>query len=181
MSPPPGSHNYPKLEPLTLGEVKLQLKRLDCTKATSTEDYPTWISLEGREDICIPLLDIINTMLVTGEYPDMWKRAEVIPLPKITSPHMYKQYRPISLLFHLGKLAERVIISKMADTLTRIIELNQYAYQPNVCTTDFLHILDDNLSQLDKPSVKFVQSTCLDFSKAFDRLLPSIISKKMYA
>ena len=36
LSPPPGSHNCFKLEPLTPGEVKLQLKRLDCTKATST-------------------------------------------------------------------------------------------------------------------------------------------------
>ena len=79
----------------------------------------------GRENICIPLLDIINAMLLTGEYPDMWKRAEATPLPKITSPHMYKHYKPISLLFHLGKLAERVIMSKKADTLTRIIEPNQ--------------------------------------------------------
>ena len=43
----------------------------------------------------------------------------------------------------------------MADTLTRIIEPNQYAYQSNVGTTDaILHFLDDNLSQLDKPPVK---------------------------
>ena len=51
-----------------------------------------------------------------------------------------------------------------------------------VGTTDaFLHFLDDNLSQLDKPSVKFVQSACHDFSNAFDRLFPSIILKRMYA
>ena len=41
-------------------------------------------------------------------------------------------------------------------TLTGHIEPNQYAYQPNVGTTDaILHFLD-NSSQLGKTSVKFV-------------------------
>ena len=159
MSSPPGKQDCSKLEPFALGQVQLHLKRLDFTKATSTEYYSTWISLEGRGvNICIPLLDIINTMLLTGEYPHMWNRAEVTPLSKITSPHMYKHYRPISLLFHLGKLAEGVIIFKVTDTLTRIIEPNNYAYQSNICNTDvILHFLDYNLSQREKPSVKFLQ------------------------
>jgi hypothetical protein len=170
----------PELDPLSLGKIKLLLSRLDCTKSTSSEDFPTWISVDGREDMCIPMQDIINCMLATGLYPDKWKQAQVSPLPKVTTPTTFKQYRPISLLFHLGKLAEGVIIDKMSKTIDSLIEPTQFAYRPKLGTTDaILQLIDDYASELDKPSVKFIQSACLDFSKAFDRLQPSVVLDKM--
>ena len=52
----------------------------------------------------------------------------------------------------------------------------QYAYRPNVSTTDaLLQYIDDYTTFLDKQKVKFVQGACLDFSKAFDRLQPSVV------
>ena len=51
------------LDPLSIGEVKHLINQLDTSKATSGEDFPTWLSKEGKEDICIPLHDIINCML----------------------------------------------------------------------------------------------------------------------
>ena len=44
------------LNPLSIRGVELLLNRLDATKATSEEDFPTMVSLEGCEDMCIPLL-----------------------------------------------------------------------------------------------------------------------------
>jgi hypothetical protein len=119
-------------------------------------------------------------MLATGQYPNKWKRAQVIPIPKLRSPSTYKDYRPISLLFHLGKLAEDVIISKMCHTIDSVIEKVQYAYRSKLGTTDaILQLVDDFVEELDKPSVKFMQSACLDFSKAFDRLQSAVLLSKM--
>jgi hypothetical protein len=74
----------------------------------------------------------------------MWKRAQITPIPKVQRPSLYKDYRPISLLYHLGKLAEQVIINKLLPTLSTIIEPNQYAYQPKIGTTDgLIQLLDD--------------------------------------
>ena len=101
---------YSPIEPVSIGEVKIMLKKLDTTKATSTEDFPTWVSVECAEDLCIPVHHIVNCMLSSGEYPDLWKRAQIAPQPKCTSPTEYKQYRRIFLLFHIGKLAEEVVI-----------------------------------------------------------------------
>ena len=69
------------LDPVSIGEVKTLLNQLDITKATSHEDYPTWLSKEGKEDICVPEHDIINSMLNSGQYPDFHKRAQIKPLP----------------------------------------------------------------------------------------------------
>ena len=119
-------------------------------------------------------------MLFTGKYPTLWKRAQVAPQPKIKNPSGYKHCRPISLLFHLGKLAEAVIIDKMRSKIELIIKPDQYAYCPKVSTTDaLLQYLDYLTALLDRKDVSSVQSACLDFSKAFDRLQPSIVLNKM--
>ena len=173
-------HDSHPLDLLSIGEVKRLIRKLDTTKSTSSEDFPTWLSKECCEDICIPIHDIINCMLSTGRYPTLWKRAQVAPQPKIKNPSEYKHYRPISLLFHLGKLAESVIIDKMRSKIELIIKPDQYAYRPKLSTTDaLLQYLDDLTALLDRKDVKFVQSACLDFSKAFDRLQPSIVLNKM--
>ena len=110
----------------------------------------------------------------------MWKRAQVVPIPKFKTPAEFEHYRQISLLFHMGKLAEQVIIHKLKSKIAEIIKPAQYAYRPNVSTTDaLLQYIDDYTTFLDKQKVKFVQSACLDFSKAFDRLQPSIVLGKM--
>jgi hypothetical protein len=168
------------IEHVSLGEIKLYLARLDPTKATSSEDFPTWISRDGKDDICIPLQDIINCMLSTCQFPNKWKRAQITPVPKTSSPTQCKDYRPISLLYHLGKLAEDIIISKMRSRLTDILESTQFAYRPNIGTADALiQFLDDHTRELDKASVKYVQNAFLDFSKAFDCLQPAILIEKM--
>ena len=95
-------------------------------------------------------------------------------------PSEYKDYRPISLLFHLRKLAEDVIISKMRGRLDKIIDPSQFAYQSKIGTTDALiQLLDDITGELDKPNIKFIQSASVDFAKAFDRLQHAVLINKM--
>ena len=176
----PSDDAVKSLEHISLGEIKMLLSKLDRTKACNSLDFPTWISIDGREDICIPVQHIINTMLDTGLFPDLWKKAEVKPLPKVKTPKQYKDYRPISLLFHLGKLAEQIIINKLRGKLADIIEPKQFAYQQKIGTVDaLLQLIDDITCDLDQLRVKFVQLASLDFSKAFDRLQPAIVLEKM--
>ena len=171
---------HSQLHHLSIGEVKHMLCKLDPSKATSTEDFPVWISKDGCEDICIPLHNIINTMLADCEYPDLWKRAQITPAPKVRQPNMLKDFRPISLLFHLGKVAEQVIVNKLRNPLADVIASNQYAYRPKLGTTDaILQLIDDCTADLDSIESKYVQLGCLDFSKAFDKLQPNIVLGKM--
>ena len=65
------------LEPVSIGEIKLMLKQIDTSKSCNSNDFPSLLSVDGREDLCILLHHIINAMLNTGEYPDLWKETEV--------------------------------------------------------------------------------------------------------
>ena len=74
------------LDQLSLGEIKHLINTLDTSKATSQEDFPTWLSKEGKEDICVPFQDIINCMLVSGKFPDFYKGLKYLPYLKYLSP-----------------------------------------------------------------------------------------------
>jgi len=75
---------------------------------------------------------------------DMWKQAEVVPILQVKFPSKCKEYRRISLLFHLGKVLEQVIIPKLSNHLSRVTGTTQYAYQQKLSTTDaLLKLVDD--------------------------------------
>lgn len=179
-SPNNSSCKSTPLQHISLGEIKLMLSKIDCSKACTSKDFPSWVSKECREDLCIPIQHIVNTMPSTGEFPNLWKQAEVTPLPKTAKPTSYKDFRPISLLYHLSKVAEQVIINKLKPGLNDIIKSDQYAYQPKIGTVDaLLQLVDDITSSIDGFGVKYVQLASIDFSKAFDRLQPQIVIDKM--
>jgi hypothetical protein len=46
-----GLYKSTPLQPLSIGEGTRLLYKLDPSKATSCNDFPTWISKEGAEDI----------------------------------------------------------------------------------------------------------------------------------
>ena len=61
------------------------------------------------EVIVPPLLIIFETALRTGIYPNLWKKANVIPIHKKDSKNLLKNYIPISLLPICGKIFEKCI------------------------------------------------------------------------
>ena len=164
----------------SIGEVKQLLRKLDTSKSTNSEDFPTWVSRSAIEDICIPVTDIINCMLRSNLYPHMWKRAEIKPLKKTKNPTTPSEYRPISLLFHIGKVAEEVILRKLKSEIGQKLESCQYAYQQKKSTNDaLLHVIHDWCSALDRQTTSHVTACLIDMSKAFDRLDPNILIRKL--
>ena len=110
--------NFPQaLSPLSYGEVKLLLKQINTSKATHHNDTPAWLTKTAADDLCVPVTHIINKMLEHQQYPNLWKHAEVRPLKKTANAKEPSQYRPIALLYHLGKIAEDVILNKLKSTL----------------------------------------------------------------
>jgi hypothetical protein len=123
--------------------------------------------------------DIVNTMLNTCTYPLYWKQSQIRPIPKTKCPSKLSDFRPISLLFHLGKVAEDIILKKMSSVLQGI-QPTQYAFRKGmgVGTTDALIKVVDEISSINDKK-KSGQILCIDFSKAFDRLQPNLLKDKM--
>ena len=114
------------------------------------------------------MTNILNSELTTGSFLRIWKQAEVKPLPKTSNPKLYKDYRPITLLFHLSKITEMCIKTELTKHIP--IDTQKFAYTQALGTTDALvKIITDTATALDNESTYGVQCRrMLEFSKAFD-------------
>ena len=115
------------------------------------------------------LTDIINSSFSQGIFPDRWKKAIVIPIPKLDNPQTPSDYRPISLLSVLSKIIEKLVALQIVAYLTlhNLFDTKQSAYRKNHgCPTALLEITDEFFKALDKGEI--VICTLLDYSKAFN-------------
>ena len=170
----------PTTNEVSIGQVKLVLKNLNSQKANHSDDYPSWITKLCYEDLCGPITDIINQVLREAKYPNLYKSAEVTPIAKNNSPSACSDYRPISLLWHVGKVAELFINRRLRAALLPKLHKNQFAYMQGVgCSDALVSVLDDITDIVDKSSNIGAQIILYDFSKAFDLMDHSLLLKKL--
>ena len=81
--------------------------------------------------------------------------------------HKFYSKSPKNRFYHSEKKARSALFGAPITSL-------------NIGTIEALiQLLDDFTQHLDNPSVKYIQSAALDFPKAFDRLQPPTLIKKM--
>ena len=92
--------------------------------------------------ICDSLCSLINISFNTGIVPDDWKLARVTPVYKGEGDVLNEtNYRPISVIGHVVKLAESEVKHQLLSYLLRhnLITVDQSAYLKNHSTTTCLH------------------------------------------
>ena len=89
------------------------IKNLNLNKSHGWDNISIrMIKIIGKS-IVYPLKLIFEASLQGGEFPDYWKKANVVPVHKKESKNLVKNYRPISLLPIFGKIFERVIFKDL--------------------------------------------------------------------
>ena len=176
-SSPPSNNDTP---PISIGQVKAVLKNINTSKAVISDDYPAWISKQFSEDLCVPVARIVNLALQTCRYPSLYKTAEITPIAKTPSPVLCKDYRPISLLWHIGKVIESFMNRQLQKELSTKLDRNQFAYRQGVgCTDALVCMLDDVTKALDNTNNIGTQLILYDFSKAFDLMDHKLLLSKL--
>ena len=92
--------------------VKL-IRALDPSKAHGCDNISIAMIKICDSIIVEPLCMIFEKCLVTGQYPSIWKKANIIPVHKKCSRQCKNNYRPISLLPVFGKLFEKLLFDLM--------------------------------------------------------------------
>lgn len=85
------------------------IKSININKATGPDGISPVMLREAGLTIVKPLTKLINLSLSTAVFPDSWKLAHVLPLYKKNDKSEVNNYRPISLLSCVSKIAERVV------------------------------------------------------------------------
>ena len=108
-----------------------------------------------------------------GVFPDIWKKANIIPIHKKNQKNLLKNYRPVSLLPICSKIFERLIFNSIYNYLhkNKLLHPNQSGFKPgDSCTNQLISITHMIYSSLNHTNSHEVRGIFLDMSKAFDSL-----------
>ncbi len=105
--------------------------------------------------------------------------STIVPVPKQAAITSLNDYRPIALTPVIMKCLERLVLHHIKAALPLTLDPHQYAYRANRSTDDVISIaLHTVLCHLEHQGTH-VRLLFLDFSSAFNTILPSRLFSKM--
>ena len=167
--------------PFNITELKDSLNKSHDT-ATGPDDIHYQFLKHLPDESLLVVLDIFNSIWRTGVFPDSWREATIIPIPKpgkdASKP---TNYRPISLTSCLCKTMERMINTRLVWLLEKkgLITRFQSGFRQNRSTVDQLIRLE---SYIRDGIIRghHVVSIFFDLEKAYDTTWKYGIMRDLY-
>ena len=123
---------------------------------------------------------IVNTLLISGQFPRDWKLAEVVPHLKEGDHEVAGNNRPISLLPVSSKVLERVAHNQLVEFLTSKNKLTVHqSGNKRLHSTETLGILFTNHLYEAIDTKKLIGVLMLDLNKAFDSIQHAALLNKL--
>jgi ribonucleases P/MRP protein subunit RPP40 len=166
----------------TKESVVEQLSRLKVGKSPGIDELHPKFLLEVREEIGEALAQIFNKSIQTGDVPQEWRDALIVPLFKKGSRSEPGNYRPVSLTSVVCKIMEKIIKNNIVEKLNEhnIIRDSQHGFtKGRSCLTNLLEFFEEVYERIDEG--KPVDVIYLDFAKAFDKVPHVRLAKKLQA
>ena len=137
--------------------------------------------LKGTIFSIVPsLTKLFNLSIQNCTFPELWKHARIVPIPKKGDLSLPENYRPISILSLLSKLLERHIHQIISNHLLIHYPISdkQWGFSRGKSTTTaLLSFSHDCLQTLDNKAE--VCSVFFDISKAFDSVPHVLLLQKL--
>lgn len=104
-----------------------------------------------------------------GVFPKMLKISSVTPVFKSGNKSDVKNYRPISILSHIAKLFELLVLRNIQPSVNNILIDEQYGFRPGRSAVSNLIVLNNYILEAFGEHSQ-VDVIFTDFAKAFDRV-----------
>ena len=169
-----------KFQFVTNMDVEKIIKSIKRSKATGIDDLPPGLIKDAADVLSVPLSHVINLSLDTGQFPQEWKAAKIIPLHKSGSTKSFDNYRPISVLPIVSKVIEKIVHKQLMNFLdkNKLLSTRQFGFRAKMSTElAATLLLDDIRRNVDKGQL--VGAVFVDLSKAFDTISHSKLLTKL--
>ena len=151
-------------------DVFIQLKKV---RASSRGLINGRILKLFAHELALPLSIIFNKCISLNYFPDAWKLADIVPIPKGKS-----DFRPISMLPAISKVFEKLCIRFiLLPSLKAPLNPFQFGFTPTGCDGCSNAVTYIRLSTLQHLALSngYTRMLSLDLSKAFDGANHSIL------
>jgi hypothetical protein len=154
------------------------------SKAVGADGIPMQL-LRKCSLVTAPCLAVLaNRCIAEGIFPTIWKKATVIPVPKVRSPMKSEDFWPISLLSIASKIVESCIAKLLQPYMEKFLSQNQYGFRQKRSTVEAIlnlqHLVMKGFEQCEKQNkASRVCAVFFDVAKAFDTVQRSYTSPGM--
>ena len=102
-------------------------------KTCQLDPIPTLLLVECLDTLLPSLTALVNFSLSSGVFPEVFKTALVTPLLKKKSldQNELKNYHPVSNLFFVSKIIEKLVLSQLSDHLSANNVYNRLPTNPD--------------------------------------------------
>lgn len=171
---------HPKLvQPISPVEVWETIRKLPGKKAPGPDKISNTALKKASKKTILHLTKIFNCCLRLEHFPNPWKQANVVMIPKAGKNKLTPtNHRPISLLNTMSKLLETLILIRLKKSIANSIRPEQFAFRQGHSTTIQLTNLVDELA-ISFNRKERTAAVFLDFEKAFDKVWHQGLLAKM--
>ena len=157
------------LDPITKFEIEALIRKINISKSSGISFLSSKLLKDSFQSMGDKLVFLFNSSIQTTLFPEKWKKALVIPIPKVGDPKKGENYRPISLLPLPGKILEKLIHTQLSFYLeeNEILSNNQFGFRKQRNTSHSIsQLLNQVYTNINKATV--TTAIYIDFSKAFN-------------
>ena len=167
-------------EMITVDSLNDELKKIAIHKSSGIQNLSSYVMKMCFNILNVQLLVIFNKSLFQGYFPIGWRKATVVPIPKVPIPKEIGDLRPIALTPLPGKLLERFVHTQIMAHLDNNFLLNeiQNGFRKKHSTTDTIFKFTTEL-QHNKNNKFNTIALYIDFKKAFDTVNHNILLEKL--
>ena len=162
----PENSHYDISPEFTIKEEEVYHK-LSTISTAGPDGIPNWVlKFYAAYVPASPVASIFNASIQQATVPTIWKKANVIPIPKIASPEdITKDLRPISLTPTLSKTCEQFVTDWLLEYIKEKIDRRQFGSLKDSSTTHALLSFVHHLLYETDTSKTAVRVFCSIFGK----------------
>lgn len=186
-APPPGRpavnpvENSLYLRPVDIAETVQIIRNLKNKSSYGFDEIPPSLIRQCVQELAEPLSLLINQSFSEGVVPAKLKISIVKPIHKRGDPKVSDNYRPIALLPSFSKIFETAITNRLYSFCEKfkVFDDSQNGFRRNRSTTmavfKYINKILDFINNRN-----YAVGILLDLSKAYDRVMPSLLLQKLY-